>query len=765
MKYGKKLVVLLNLLVLWSISSSYAQSDRILQALEDDNPKRALKIAMDSEEDPEFKKDPEIYFLKAAVIYELMKDEFWLKKNPDAVQIGIKAIKKGKGKAEGKILAGFDEVVANYVVLNNMLGNNEFKINKYGKAYRTYMTSHELNEDKISFYHAGKCALYNIDTALGEKHYLKVIHWSNEDFLSDKKPDPEMVNAYLYFIDKYWSRQKYDSANFYLDFGRKIFGASDRLDFYQKEVAKQQIAELPPSSLMMEIIQKNLDYFPQDTFFIRKENALYVYQIRTQIANKNQAITDSLINQFTASKVFRASGKFASYYKKHDPFIGKEISHVYWALANYYNQNEHIEASNYLAERYVQTTLEENTPEAELDRWAVIIDYAAKSKSLSFSEQLLNHARRLFPEKGGWDALEKSLLLNNFKKDLDAQNQGARYRMILSQGRIDGRELSEEETALCEKYIDELIRVKRYTNAETAIDEMSSLQPDYPIWERKREYLAKEDFYYSYFMTRIREETVAGMTIEGYTWSGSTVDCSEGSIDDKKLFKIQDRINYFRRNAGVPEIYLDPELNSWCQKAALMMEANRVLNHNPNRKWSCYSDEGAEAAKYSLLTKGVHTSTAISAFAADNSNPSVGHRRWVLYPNGKAFGFGSTENYAALWALDDSGNVDSSLYMERFVAWPPEGYIPKMMAFRFWSFSLFGDLQGAKVKMSKDGENIPLKIQDYVDGYGMPTVSWEPEISFDSMSENQTIHVVVELLNGRRYEYDVIVMDFDAVGY
>ena len=255
------------------------------------------------------------------------------------------------------------------------------------------------------------------------------------------------------------------------------------------------------------------------------------------------------------------------------------------------------------------------------------------------------------------------------------------------------------------------------------------------------------------------------MTIEGYTWNGDISDCSPGKISDKHLFKIQDRVNYFRRNAGVPEIYLDPQLNGWCQKAALMMEANRVLNHNPNRKWSCFSDEGAQAAKYSLLTKGVHTATAISAFAADNSNPNVGHRRWLLYPNGKAFGFGSTENYAVLWALDDSGNVDSSTYRERFVAWPPEGYIPKMMAFRFWSFSLFGDMDGASVTMSSNEEEIPVKIQEYSDGYGMPTVTWEPQISFKDIKENQKVHVVVELTNGRRYEYDVIVMDFDAIGY
>jgi len=150
------------------------------------------------------------------------------------------------------------------------------------------MTSYGLNGNKLSYFEAGKCAMFNLDTAIGEKHYSQVVNWSNENFLKEEKAEKGMINAYLYFVDKYWSREKYDSANFYLEHGRKIFGGSDRLDYYQKEVAKQQIADLPPSNLMMEIIQKNLSYFPQDTFFIHKENALYLYQIRTQIKNQNQ---------------------------------------------------------------------------------------------------------------------------------------------------------------------------------------------------------------------------------------------------------------------------------------------------------------------------------------------------------------------------------------------------------------------------------------------------------------------------------------------
>lgn len=765
MKHPLHLIVLFLVMSLGMVQEAFGQADKIKQAMDDQNPKRALKLAEDSEADPEFRKDAEIYFLKAAVIYELLKDEFWLKKNPEAIDIAVKSIQKGKSKAGDQVLSGYDEVVAKFVELNNVSAFADYKINKYSKAYRTYMTSYELNGDERSYFEAGRSALYNLDTALGESHYFRVIDWVNEAQMNGRAPEKELSEAYLYFINKYWTKQRYDSANFYLEQARKIYGASEKLDFFQKEVAMQQIAQLPPSTFMMEIIQKNLTYFPTDTFFVRKENALYLYQIRQAVGRNDLPAADSLINSMTASKIYRNSGKHAAFYKEHDPFLGKEPDHVYWALAGYYNEHGHHEASNYLAYRYVLATTEQKDEAAMETRWTVIIDYAAKSKSLAFSEQLLNYARTVYPASASWDPLESSILGKFATKELKTADQGARFRMMLRESSRKGVELSEEQTALCEKYIDQLVREKQYEDAESRISEMAGRQPDNPLWDRKRVYLAKEDFYYSYYMTRIVDEEVAGMKVNGFEWNGNQVQCKPGNLSSDILQKVENRINYFRRNAGVPAVYLDPELNDWCQKTALMMHANNVLNHEPNSKWSCYSDEGAHAARYALLTKGANTSTAVTAFMADNKNPSVGNRRWMLFPNGKAFGFGSTSEYSALWALDDSGNVDSSRYTERFVAWPPEGYLPKMMAFRFWSFSLYDNLKGAKVKMIEDGQEIPLKIQDYVEGYGMPALVWEPQTDFSSTSKDRNIHVIVDLPNGRRYEYDVKIMNFDAVGY
>lgn len=117
-----------------------------------------------------------------------------------------------------------------------------------------------------------------------------------------------------------------------------------------------------------------------------------------------------------------------------------------------------------------------------------------------------------------------------------------------------------------------------------------------------------------------------------YEWIGDTKACKMGVVPNYIQQKVEDRINYFRVSAGVPPIYLDSQLNDWCQRAALVMESNNKLNHEISKIWSCYSAEAAEAAKYGLLTQNATTTLAVTSFVADQTHPTLGNRRWMLYP-------------------------------------------------------------------------------------------------------------------------------------
>ncbi len=741
-----------------------AQVDKISLALEDGNLKRALKIAETSAEDPQYKKNPEIYFLKAETLYRIINDKFLGEKFPNALKTGIKALEKGRMRANGEFFPEYSGLVDNYVVLNNKKAAKEYKINKYSGAIKTYLKSNELNGDMTPIYWIGKCQMYMEDTVQGEEYYDRVILWSNNQHANDKDVEPIISEAYLYYADKFWGQKKYDSAGLYLESARRVFGANPRIDYFQKEVTKEQIKELPPSTLMMEKIKYILRYFPTDTFFVKKENALYLYLLRIHYQNRDTVRLDTMLSQFCSQKVERSNSKRVNQFKKCDQFLDTKKENVLWKLVKYFSKFDHIDMSNYVADKYIASTTKGDDAEDLQSRYTVIIDYAAKSQSLALANQLLLHAEIIYGETEGIIGLRNSLISKNQDYDLNTSDQGALYSLLIySTLYLD--EVTEKTEKIIDTYLDALIKDKEYAKAKVVILRHMEAQPDNTKWPEKLEYLTKEDFYYNYYMTRVKDEVVAGMTVNGFEWNGSSVNCDPGEIDMAIQQKVQDRINYFRRHAGIHEIFLDPELNDWCQKAALMMESNKNLSHEPDSRWRCYTDEGADAARYSLLTKGATTTMAVTSFMADTKNPSVGNRRWLLYPNGLALGHGSTKNAAVIWALDDSGSVDTNIYTEQFVAWPPEGSTPKMMVFNHWSFSLKQDLSDAIVIMTSGDEDIPLVVHDLVDGYGLPTLVWSPQLDVKAITGDMDVVVSVELKNGRKYVYYVKIMDFNPIGY
>ena len=88
-----------------------------------------------------------------------------------------------------------------------------------------------------------------------------------------------------------------------------------------------------------------------------------------------------------------------------------------------------------------------------------------------------------------------------------------------------------------------------------------------------------------------------GSAVTSVGWTGSTSTCTAGTYATDAMNKTLQRINYFRKMAGVSSaITFDATKNAKCQEAALMMQANNSLNHNPPTTWTCYTADGASAA-------------------------------------------------------------------------------------------------------------------------------------------------------------------------
>lgn len=226
-----------------------------------------------------------------------------------------------------------------------------------------------------------------------------------------------------------------------------------------------------------------------------------------------------------------------------------------------------------------------------------------------------------------------------------------------------------------------------------------------------------------------------------------------------------DRINYYRRLAGLPtEVRFDDSLTSMCQQAALMMHINNELSHEPDASWSCYSDDGKLAAGKSNLALGVHSTEAIALYMIDpgTNNGAVGHRRWILYSRAKDFGMGSTNRAHALYVINNKIDAPEDL---DYIAYPSPGYFPAPLLPNRWSISVpRANFTNSTVEMVDEfGNDIDADILPIKNGFGDNTLVWEvASSSIDRSSEfDQKIFATVDKIQigGRdtSFSYSVII--------
>lgn len=255
----------------------------------------------------------------------------------------------------------------------------------------------------------------------------------------------------------------------------------------------------------------------------------------------------------------------------------------------------------------------------------------------------------------------------------------------------------------------------------------------------------------------------SNVSLQELAWTGDTATCNAGTISDLAQTRTVMRLNYFRRMVGLTPVTFNSTLNSRCQQAALMMTANKTLNHSPPTTWRCYTQEGADGAGSSNLAGGSHSSAAMTQYMKDEggNNTFVGHRRWILYPLILEMGSGSTGNYNAL-ATFGKKMATYPATTPAFVAWPAAGYFPYPLVAPRWSFSVHdnADLSACQVNMTgPDGVAKPQTLLPYVKGYGEATIVWEPTGIDVKNPQDATYSVAVTGVKGGRpdgtYAYQV----------
>jgi hypothetical protein len=744
----KSLITLLFCLMAFS---GYAQLEKLEYAIEDKNYKRALKVAEDFMENRDLRKYPETYFYHALALYELSKDELWYEKNPDAIKEAVKSAAKGMKKDEDEnVTEAFRDLIDNVAEAQNQIALDNYNINKLTRAVSEFDKSYELNQNLFAYYMSAKSSIEYGDTITGEPKYEQLITWYEEDSTIEKKE----LEPYIYFIDKYWAAKKYNQAKQKVKEARAMLGNNAKLSFYQKEITLEQIKNMPPSALMLEYIQDALQYDLTDEDLLHQENAVYIYLLKNRINGDNPSIADSTIQQFVAEKVAKSKLKEVKQIAEIDVFVQDKPENVLWKLAEYFQTYNHINAAKNILDRYIATTAKDTTEAAIAERWGIIAEYAYQTKPLAFSTFILSEAIAKYPENTSLLGLRSKIVKDKEYVRLDDLEAGAVYALLKDIYEVDKTEDNLKRLVdLNDKYVGLLIASNRFSTAYEIMDEQMALMPD-KDHSARLEFIAQEDFYQNYFLTKTKGKNASGEMVNLFEWNGSVSGCNEGEVDQDIQEKVANRINYFRRNAGVPEVLFDAATNEYCQKAALMMTANRDLQRDPPRSWRCWSDEGVYAAKHSLLIKDANTSLAVT-YIMDDKNPTAGNRRWLLYPNGRVYGHGSTDDVAVIWALDDSGSTDTMAYMDNPVCWPPDGYVPQLMLLENWTFSIYRNLKDAQVEVKQDGNPLEVEVEEFVDGYGAPTLVFKPKFNKRALPLKSDFEVLVTLSDGRKYNYTV----------
>lgn len=170
------------------------------------------------------------------------------------------------------------------------------------------------------------------------------------------------------------------------------------------------------------------------------------------------------------------------------------------------------------------------------------------------------------------------------------------------------------------------------------------------------------------------------------------------------------RMNSYRRLAGLDPVSLNSEYTKLAQAAAVVNAANNLMTHYPSKPADMPDDlynDGAYGARQSNIAcyMGYRPKTGPLSYSVDmwmeDSDASnidrLGHRRWILNPTMKSTGFGCATAtnewvYTAMYAFDTSAYC----YDYNYISWPPSGYMANDTDFftpiHAWNVSLSPDV-------------------------------------------------------------------------
>ncbi len=312
-----------------------------------------------------------------------------------------------------------------------------------------------------------------------------------------------------------------------------------------------------------------------------------------------------------------------------------------------------------------------------------------------------------------------------------------------------------------------------YGDLNTAWKFLHLLQENFPKnaqLDSFKKRLALRDFEIRYKGSSISNpKSGSGVKLPATGWTGLSKRCMVGTMPIETQQKIVDRVNYFRQHAGIKKaIEIDEERRQKCQEASVMYAPVGVFTRVPTPETHiCYSLKAAEAAAYSQVIKDPNPAIAITVLTSDLKSEELFNRQYILAPNARGIGFGSSENNTVVWMVEPNETLskeDSGYYAKRFISWPPAGYCPRMFFFKKWSISGPIDFEGVTVSIeSKSFGKLPCTVKaDKAPMVSFPTLVFEPIISanfYEAIKNEEAITVTISKKGKVIHSYTTILLD------
>lgn len=704
-------------------------------------------------------KEPQALMYKAQALYYLYTNPTTQSKFPnglkDALKVAEKALATEKGNGIRLIYAEF---LQNLADANNKEGEIALKAQRYAKASQHFKLSIDFNpNDTLAAYALGVCYWEENQKERAVYYFKQVAQNNFSAFSENVSPTTYQFKAFRNLAEYYMENKSWDTAGMYVKMGLEMFPNDHQLLMHRYGLYRVKVKDMPPSFDYLNYTRDALLDYPSDSFFLVKQNALYLFLFKQSLKNGEVKTADSLLGLFVADRLERNNKANRHVLIKYDIFIGENPQTIFRKLLDYSMDKYHKDIFAWLVQKWTSEVLK--VDKVSLDAYLGIANKEFKQNNTAFAVLMLQSEFKRPTRKGEGEALLMKTVLEWTPQLRHFLAQDYMYEILTEL--YQGKQKTQIESVfrnLSFAFISNLADGNHFFRAYDLYHQSLRYFPTHKkyLQEELLRELAIKDFKQNYVGSRIaawKKKPVEGEI--AFETDMLPSNCEPGTLSDEILERVAQRVNYFRRQSGVRKpIYFVTDLSIRCQFAALIFEANRNLTHHSVDGLRCHTQYGSEGAEKSLLVKTNSPSIAITALMGDK-HASQGNRRWLQFPITYNMGFGAGPNSQVLWIMDEGNKEDTSYYKENFVAWPHNGFTPKRLVFEKWSFSLLADLQGATVSVKDDkGKDVKVDLEKLEPGYGMPTLVFTPQINWDKESLNdEKFTVTVKLKTGKTFVY------------